>query len=182
MTKRRYPHALRNAFRLPLSARIEHMFVYERGRRTCSFPDCDRAYYAKGLCRPHYTQQLHKRPLNRSVPGPPSRRSASLNGAIRGRPIVASARPMPGSVGRVNRYAHSVPSMAPRAPAASTAAQNLAQPEATASATPPSTTVAARWPPSSSPRQDATSLAARSAIMHSATVRAIDVNFDLALP
>ena len=32
-------------FRLSLSARIEHMFVYGRDRRSCSFPDCDRTYY-----------------------------------------------------------------------------------------------------------------------------------------
>jgi hypothetical protein len=66
-----YPHALRNAFRLPLSARIEHMFVYGRGRRNCSFPDCDRTYYAKGLCRPHYTQQSHNRPLKPIRPRSP---------------------------------------------------------------------------------------------------------------
>jgi HNH endonuclease len=39
------------------------MFANERGDRRCSFPACDRAYYAKGLCRPHYAQQLHNRPL-----------------------------------------------------------------------------------------------------------------------
>jgi hypothetical protein len=59
-------------FRLSLSARIEHMFTRERDRRSCSFPACDRAYYAKGLCRPHYTQQLHKRPLKPIRPWPPS--------------------------------------------------------------------------------------------------------------
>jgi hypothetical protein len=47
------------------------MFVYRRDRRSCSFPDCDRTYYAKGLCRPHYTQQLHKRPLKPIRPRSP---------------------------------------------------------------------------------------------------------------
>jgi HNH endonuclease len=51
-----------------LVAILEHMFPQARG---CSFPECDRAYYAKGLCRPHYTQQLHKRPLRPIRPWPP---------------------------------------------------------------------------------------------------------------
>jgi hypothetical protein len=31
--------------------------------RRCSFPECRRPYYAKGLCRSHYQQQLLGRPL-----------------------------------------------------------------------------------------------------------------------
>ena len=44
-------------------------------------------------------------------------------------------------------------------------------------ATPPSTTAAGRWRPSSSPRRDATSLAARNAISHSGTAKAIGGNY-----
>jgi hypothetical protein len=67
-------------FRLSLSARIEQMFTRERDRRSCSFPACDRAYYAKGLCRPHYTQQLHKRPLKPIRPWPPVPASCEFEG------------------------------------------------------------------------------------------------------
>jgi hypothetical protein len=47
---------------------LEHMFAQPRG---CSFPECDRAYYAKGLCRPHYIQQSHNRPLKPIRPRSP---------------------------------------------------------------------------------------------------------------
>jgi hypothetical protein len=42
---------------------VERMFAEDRDERKCSFPECNRAYYAKALCRAHYQQQLHKRPL-----------------------------------------------------------------------------------------------------------------------
>lgn len=48
----------------PLSgARIEHMFAQNPIERRCSFPECRRPYYAKGLCRSHHQQQLRGRPL-----------------------------------------------------------------------------------------------------------------------
>jgi hypothetical protein len=42
---------------------LELMFEQEPMERRCSFPECRRPYYAKGLCRSHYQQQLLGRPL-----------------------------------------------------------------------------------------------------------------------
>jgi hypothetical protein len=56
------------------------MFANEHARRNCSFPGCDRTYYAKGLCRPHYTQQLHRRPLKPIRPWPPVPTSCEFEG------------------------------------------------------------------------------------------------------
>jgi HNH endonuclease len=42
------------------SVRLEHMFAEKRTERKCSFPECNRAHYAKGLCSGHYQQQLRK--------------------------------------------------------------------------------------------------------------------------
>lgn len=39
------------------------MFAQEPMNRRCSFAECQRPYYAKGLCRSHYQQQLLGRPL-----------------------------------------------------------------------------------------------------------------------
>ena len=82
-----------------------------------------------------------------------------------------SARRTPAREGRASPYAPFGPSTARRVPADLMAAPNLVRPEASAQATPRSTTVAARWPPSSNPRLDATFLAARNAISHSGTAR-----------
>jgi HNH endonuclease len=56
------------------------MFANEHARRNCSFPGCDRTYYAKGLCRPHYTQQLNRRPLKPIRPWPPVPTSCEFEG------------------------------------------------------------------------------------------------------
>jgi hypothetical protein len=36
---------------------LEHMFEQEPAQRRCSFPGCNRAHRARGLCRSHYGQQ-----------------------------------------------------------------------------------------------------------------------------
>ena len=158
------------------------MFVEGRDRRSCSFPDCDRTYYAKGLCRPHYTQQLHKRPLKPIRPRSPipaqceferCDKRATNRGLCpahakqrgKGQPL-RPLRPFYGTKGPCRFDGCPKPRAAGGDCVGHAAQYYRGGPLA----------------PSSSPRQDATSLAARSAIMHSATVRAIDVNFDLALP
>jgi hypothetical protein len=53
------------------------MFEQEPAERRCSFPGCNRAHCAKGLCRSHYGQQSRRetlRPL-----GPRSREQAECN-------------------------------------------------------------------------------------------------------
>jgi hypothetical protein len=92
-----------------------------------------------------------------------------------------SARAITSNEQRGSRSARSDPSMAGRVPAASTAALNLAQQAATAPDTPLNTTAVGLWLHFSGRRMDATFPAARSATMHSATVRAIGVNFDWAV-
>jgi hypothetical protein len=42
---------------------LEHMFGQEPTERRCSFPGCDRAHLAKGLCRGHYGQQSRNETL-----------------------------------------------------------------------------------------------------------------------
>lgn len=87
-----------------------------------------------------------------------------------------SARRTPTRERRASRYVPFGPSTACRVPADLMAAPNRVRPEASAQATPPSTTVAAGWLRSSNPRWDATFLAARNAISHSGTAKAIGGN------
>jgi hypothetical protein len=42
---------------------LEHMFARNCADRLCSFPECNRAHYAKGLCSGHYQQRRFKRSL-----------------------------------------------------------------------------------------------------------------------
>jgi hypothetical protein len=88
-----------------------------------------------------------------------------------------SVRPTPTSGRRASPYVPCDRSTACRVPVDSMAAPNPVRPEASAQATPPNITAAARWLRSSSPRLDATSLAARNAISHSGTVKATGGNF-----
>jgi hypothetical protein len=43
--------------------RIEHMFAENLTERLCSFPECNKPYYALGLCSGHYQQQRFKKSL-----------------------------------------------------------------------------------------------------------------------
>jgi hypothetical protein len=69
------------------------MFEQEPIERRCSFPECKRPYYAKGLCRSHYQQQLLGRPLQAIRPRSSVRASCDFAGTIENLELWTRAQP-----------------------------------------------------------------------------------------
>jgi hypothetical protein len=162
---RRAPRA--NPHSLPSNTCSQRSPV-ERG---CSFPGCNRAHRAKGLCRSHYSQQASTgtlRPL-----GPKNKEEARCTFDGCGKAAVnkglCQAHANQRRKGQQLRPLR--PFYGTKGPCRFDGCSNLVQPEDTAQDTPPSITAGDHWLRSSSLRWDATSLAARSVISHLDIVR-----------
>jgi hypothetical protein len=155
---------------------VERMFAEDRDERKCSFPECNRAYYAKALCRAHYQQQLHKRPLQpirpwRRVPTECEFEGCDKKATNRG---LCPAHALQRNKGQELRPLR--PFYGTKGPCRFDGCLNLAWLEATAQGTPPNTTVGGRWLLSSSQRRDAILPIAPNDILPLATARVIGVN------